>query len=290
MVVFATGARQAPPPITVLPNSGILTDENGSTSNVTVTINDALNAGQSITFTVTSSEATEAVIASSGQGPAGSIAFIIHGPVSAGAAFPISIIGVDDVVIDGPRNFSVSVAFTSTQTPPFGGFTIPDVQGTNLDNDVPRADLSRISGVVTSESGGSDTFSIVLASRPTSNVTLSLSTSNPSEGTVSTSALIFSPSGIDAWNVPHVVTVTGVDDPFLDQTTPYSIVTSSLSSADINYNGLAVADVDCVNLDNENPEDFKLVAGGCGLLGLEALLLSALARTRRARKRLTKGC
>ncbi|HUR39113.1 MAG TPA: hypothetical protein VM222_06450, partial [Planctomycetota bacterium] len=86
------------------------------------------------------------------------------------------------------------------------------------------------------------------------------------------------------WNAGHIVTVTGVDDALLDFTIPYTIVTANLASADPNYNGMATPDVACANLDNEVPPTLPTVwgNGGCGLLGLEALLaVLALARLRR---------
>jgi hypothetical protein len=51
--------------------------------------------------------------------------------------------------------------------------------------------------------------------------------------------------------VPQIVTVTGVDDPTVDGTVAYSIVTAAASSADPFYNGLDSADVSLSNLDND---------------------------------------
>jgi hypothetical protein len=284
-LLLSAAAPQAPPPITALPNSGIQTDENGTAASVFVTLNSALSTGQSITFTVTSSNPGEGVVSGLGQGPAGTIGFTLNGPLPAGTTFPITVTGTDDAMIDGPQPYSVTVTFTSTQTAPFSGFTIPPLQCTNLDNDVAGAVVSRTSGLVTTESGGTDNFVVVLTSQPTSTVTLSLTSSNPAEGTVFPTSLLFTPApGPDAWNMPHVVTVTGVDDALLDQTGPYTIVTGALASSDSNFNGLAVADVSCENADDESPNDFGLVAGGCGLLGPEALLLVLLLRGRRRRR------
>jgi len=87
--------------------------------------------------------------------------------------------------------------------------------------------------------------------------------------------------------VAHTVTITGVDDTVLDFTIPYSIVTGNLVSTDPNYNTMVVTDVACNNLDNEVPPALDHVwgNGGCGLLGLEALLpLLGLALLRGRRK------
>jgi hypothetical protein len=200
--------------------------------------------------------------------------------------------GIDDAVADPPTgpNYSVTVTFTSTQNPPFGGFTIPPIPCTNMDNDTPGITFSRLSGLVTSESGGQDTFSVVLNTQPTGAVNMSLTSSVPTEGTVSPASLQFTTTagqaysaltGIGGWNVAHVVTVTGADDTILDQAQPYTIVTGTLSSTDPNYN-FAAPDVSCINLDDEVPPALPQVwGGGCGLLGLEGLLLLLASRLRR---------
>src|SRR5262249_8538403 len=64
-------------------------------------------------------------------------------------------------------------------------------------------------GLTTSQSGGMATFTVVLDSQPTANVTIGLSSSNTAAGTLSASALVFTPQN---WNVPQTVTVTGVND------------------------------------------------------------------------------
>ena len=67
----------------------------------------------------------------------------------------------------------------------------------------PLADLQ------TTEAGGAAQFSVVLDQAPTSDVTIPVSSSDPSEGAVSVSSLTFTPTN---WIQPQIVTVTGVDD------------------------------------------------------------------------------
>jgi hypothetical protein len=59
-------------------------------------------------------------------------------------------------------------------------------------------------------------------------------------------------------------------------------VTGPVTSSDPKYNFVA-PDVACVNLDNEVPPELPKVwgGGGCGLLGLEGLVLMMAARFRR---------
>ena len=133
-------------------------------------------------------------------------------------------------------------------------------------------------------------------------IDLPLSSSNALEGTVSPATLRFTPTGnpvydpvtgVGNWNVPHVVTVTGVDDTVLDFTIPYSIVTGTLqlgNASDGPEYAIDPVDVGAVNIDNEVIPALPPVwgggsgGGGCGMLGLEAVLLLGLAELRRRRK------
>jgi hypothetical protein len=123
---------------------------------------------------------------------------------------------------------------------------------------------------------------------------MSLTSSTPTEGTVSPGSLQFTTTGgqaynaltgIGGWNIPHVVTVTGVDDTALDLAVAYTIVTGPVTSTDPNYN-FAAPDVGVTNMDNEIPPTLPGVwGGGCGLLGLELALPLALSVFRRRRRR-----
>ena len=68
-------------------------------------------------------------------------------------------------------------------------------------------------GLVSSKQGDKTTFTVVLATNPTANVTIGISSSNPGEGLLGTGSpsvsLTFTPSNA---NVPQTVTVIGVND------------------------------------------------------------------------------
>ena len=64
-------------------------------------------------------------------------------------------------------------------------------------------------GLITTELGGDDTFTVVLNSEPTASVTVSFDTTDPTEGTPGVTSLVFTPVN---WNAPRTVTVTGQDD------------------------------------------------------------------------------
>jgi hypothetical protein len=104
--------------------------------------------------------------------------------------------------------------------------------------------------LVTSEFGLSANFTVQLDLAPTNDVSIPVSSSNPAEGIVSTNLLTFNSTN---WNIPQVVTITGQDDALADGPVPYTIVLGAAVSTDANYNGLDPADIQVVNIDDEQP-------------------------------------
>lgn len=279
----ATGIPQQPW-VTATPNTGLQTNEAGT---VTATFNVTFNqpaplAGSQVT--VTSSNPAEGLLStpSSPTPAAGKVVTVTNGFIG---SIPFTVHGIDDSVMDGPVSYAITVTATNAGPP------IPDVNVTNTDNDQAGITVSRTAGLLTSEGLTTDSFTVSLNTQPTAPVTMTLSSSNPAEGTVSPTSITFNPAagGVNGWNVAQVVTLTGVDDPALDFTVGYTIVTSTLSSGDSNYNTMPVTDVAAANLDNEAIPELPPVwgdgGGGCGLTGLEAVLLLALCRRIRRGRR-----
>lgn len=106
------------------------------------------------------------------------------------------------------------------------------------------------SSLTTTEAGGANTFTVVLTSEPTADVTIGLSSSDTTEGTVSPSSLTFTSA---SWNTPQTVTITGVNDDVDDGNIAYTIVTAAVSSGDPNWNGLNPSDVSVSNTDDDEP-------------------------------------
>lgn len=103
-------------------------------------------------------------------------------------------------------------------------------------------------GLVTSESGGTANFTIVLTSQPGNNVTIGLISSDLTEGTLSVDNVTFTAGN---WYDPQDITVTGVDDIEPDGDIPYTIITAPAVSADEKYNNMNASDISVTNMDNE---------------------------------------
>jgi len=107
--------------------------------------------------------------------------------------------------------------------------------------------ISAPTTLVTSEAGGSASFSVRLSQAPTANVVVSLTSSKTQEGALSITNLSFDANN---WNTDQSVTVRGVDDTVLDgnQTYQISLVTTS---SDALFNGITTNSLSAVNADNE---------------------------------------
>jgi len=160
----------------------------------------------------------------------------------------VTVTGVDDAIVDGDITFNITTHPASSSDPNYNGINPDNVSVTNLDDDNSGITVSAISGD-TSEAGGTATFSIVLESQPTNGVSIGVSSTDLSEGTVSPSNVVFATT---SWDTPKFVTVTGVDDDMADGDITFDITTNPASSGDANYNGINPSDVSVTNLDDES--------------------------------------
>lgn len=122
---------------------------------------------------------------------------------------------------------------------------IPGVSftGTGVTTDL----ATGVSSVTTIEGGTAQIVSVVLGTRPTSDVTLNLVSTNTAEGTVSVPTLTFTSAN---WDVPQTFTITPVDDAIADGNIPYTI-TTTFTSTDPAYTAINPTDISVTNFDNE---------------------------------------
>ncbi len=117
------------------------------------------------------------------------------------------------------------------------------------DNDTAGVTVTQTAGsTATTEAGGTDTINVVLDTQPTSNVTIAVSSSDTTEGTVAPVSLTFTAAN---WNKAKTITVTGVDDHVVDGDKSYNIVLAAAVSRDGPYNGIDPSDVSVTNTDND---------------------------------------
>ncbi len=252
--VSATNVDDDTAGITVAPTTILTTTEAGGGATFTVRLNSQPTAD--VMITLSSGDATEGAV-----GPV----TLTFTPANWNIAQTVAVAGVDDLVDDGDVAYTIVTAPAVSADPKYNGLDASDVQVINLDDDTIGITITPTSGLTTTEAGGKATFAVKLASQPTANVAISLSSSNTAEGTVGPTPLIFTPSN---WKIAQTVTVTGVDDFVIDGNVPYVIVTAPAASADPKYNGLNPADVSVTNINTTTAS--IVVAPTTGLTTTEA--------------------
>jgi hypothetical protein len=237
--------------IVVIPNTGLITTEQGRKAMFTMALKRPPMA--TVAITLTSSNELE------GKVTPNSVTFSTENFASPQM---IQVTGQDDAVPDGAQKYVIRTSAAASDDPTYFGLDPLDPEITNVDDDTAGFLVTPTSGLVTNESGLEAYFSIVLNHAPTANVTIGLTSDNLAEGTVSPEALIFTP---DNWMAPQMVTVTGVDDGQVDPGdvvdpndptsmpgVPYHIVTAEAVSDDPEYNTLNPEDVTVKNQDNDS--------------------------------------
>jgi hypothetical protein len=182
--------------------------------------------------------------------------------ISAGlSSVDILVETVDNTAADGERMLILTIQ-------PSAAYEVDVANGqaevTLQDNDAAGITVSPTSGLVTTEAGGTATFTVVLNSQPTADVILALSSSDPTEGTLDIGTFTFTDEN---WNTAQTITITGVDDAVADGAIAYTITTAAAVSSDGNYSGLDPADVSVTNMDDDTagititPAEFTLTEG-----------------------------
>ncbi|MFC4215957.1 glycine-rich domain-containing protein [Pseudophaeobacter arcticus] len=227
------------PGVTVTALSG-QPSETGDTASFTVVLNSEPTAD--VTIAVSSSDSSEGSV---------SPATLRFTPGDWSTPQSVTVTGVDDNLADGTPSYSIVLAAAVSLDLAYDGFDPADVTPvTTTDDDTPGVTVTALSGQP-SEAGDAASFTVVLNSEPTADVTIAVSSSDSSEGSVSPATLSFTPGD---WSTPQSVTVTGVDDNLADGTPSYSIVLAAAVSLDLAYDGFDPADVTPVTTtDDDTP-------------------------------------
>jgi len=224
------------PGILVAPASGLLTKEDGSAALFAVVLQTAPTAN--VTIGLSSSNVAEGAVA-----PA-SLTFTT---ANWGTPQIVTVTGQNDFVVDGNTNYNIVTAAATSTDPSYNGLNPVDVSLANVDDDVIGITISS-TAINTSENGAIASFSAVLNSQPTANVTFGLASSDLSEGNIAPASLTFTTAN---WNAPQTVTITPADDVLVDGDIVYTITTAAATSTDAAYNGVNPADVTVTNFDND---------------------------------------
>ena len=164
----------------------------------------------------------------------------------------------DNDARDDAATLSHSVASTDGD---YNGITVPEVEVTATDDET--AGVSITPRQLTIAEGGSDSYRVVLTSKPSHEVTVTINHGGDNDIDSDPDRLTFSPSN---WNQEKTVAVTSAqDDDARDDTATFS---HSVASTDGDYNGIMVSEIAVAVTDDETagvsitPTELTIAEGG----------------------------
>ncbi len=238
----------------VIPTNNLLTSESGGTATFTVALHK--QPTNDVMINVSSSNPAEGTVTPT---------LLTFTTNDWNVPQTVTITGQDDAVVDGAVAYTIILAPASSADLTYNGLNPSDVSVVNTDNEG-GITVAPTSGLNTTEAGGAATFAIHLNTQPSGDVTIGLSSSDTTEGTLSTSALTFTTAN---WNQDQTVIITGVDDGVDDGDIAYTIITAPATSSDPAYNGLNPANVSVVNIDNDTAGVNVSASGPAGITVVE---------------------
>ena len=133
---------------------------------------------------------------------------------------------------------------------------IKDGDGMNC-FDPPGFTVTESSGTSVNESGTTDTFTVVLDSKPAGNVVIGVTSGDTGEATVSAASLTFTSSN---WDSAQTITVTGVDDDDDDGdiNSTITLAITDGSTNDVAYDGVANQTVTATTVDDDPQAGFTV--------------------------------
>ena len=212
-----------------------------------VSVTEAAGAGRTDTYTVrlvTQPTASVTIaMTSSGDTDAATVspATLTFTTGNWNTAQTVTVTGVDDNVYQsGDRRITISHSASSSDSI-YHGITIASVTATVVDDDTATIGIGDSGGVSvteTSGAGNTDTYTVVLDSRPSASVEIAVASGDTGAATVSPAVLTFTTGN---WNTVQTVTVTGVDDN-IDQSSDRTVdISHTATSSDTGYNGVSAS-------------------------------------------------
>jgi hypothetical protein len=238
-----------PPEVLVSPTSLTLNETGETVGNVVVRLNQMPPTSVTIQLTF---DANVQVNAGSGFGASPQTVTLT--PANAVTGVTVQVRAVDDAIDEpSPHAGNVTTAATSSATAAFNGLAVPDISVAIFDNDTAGVAVSQSGGsTAVTEGGGGDSYTVVLASQPTADVTVNIAfdaaqviVNGDTDGATS---LVFTAGN---WNVAQTVSVSAVDDTLLESNPHTTTLVQGIASADANYNAISPADVTVTITEND---------------------------------------
>ena len=232
--------------IAVSQTSNLNTSESGDSDTFTVALSSAPTAN--VVLTLVSNNTAEGTVSPS---------TLTFTPSNYSTPQTVTVTGVDDGNTDGNIAYTVSITNAASSDLAYNGLSVPNISVTNFDNDTPWVFIDDTVLTTYEQPGTVKTYRVKLLKEPAANVTVSMVSSDTTEGTVSPASLTFTPGN---YSVFQTVTVTPVYESAIEGDITYT-VRNTPSSADMNYNALLPVDVTVTNVDAVPGFEITAVSG-----------------------------
>lgn len=173
------------------------------------------------------------------------------------SAQTVNVSAVNDTLDEG-LHFATITHAASSSDPEYNGVPVAAVTVTINDNDRAKVTITESGGKTeVTEGSGGDSYTVVLDTQPSANVTITL-TVPTAQLQASPTTLTFTPAN---WSSPQTVNVAAVNDA-VDEGLHLATITHTASSPDGNYSGLPVGDVVVAITDNDKAKVTITESGG----------------------------
>ena len=221
----------------VSPKTGILTSESGTSSSFSVKLKCAPTSD--VELKISSSNTSEITT---------NLTSLKFTKTNWDVEQVVNLTGVDDTLLDGNKTVTIDLGSAISTDVNYSNLSAGTVEAVNADNETTGITVSALGGHIVTEAGGTSSFTVVLNSIPSGDVTIPVTSNDLTEGTVSPSSITFTNSN---WNIPQTVNITGVDDPNPDGNISFTVTLGPSTSSDTNYNNLSQPNIAVINEDND---------------------------------------
>ena len=231
--------------------SASITSEGGDNITFTVTLN--TTPIYDVTIPVFVSDSSEALVSVNGGAAADNVTLTFSAQTT--SSVTVTVIGQNDNLSDSDQSFWVILSEATSQDESYLGINPQDVALTNTDDEsgIPGFIVTAPDNATTTESGQDRTFTVKLAAKPISDVSIPVYVSDSSEalltGNVDNLTLTFSSSNYDT---AQTITAIAQNDMVDDGDIGYTIFLMPAQSSDPRYNGLNPQDMGFVNVDDDS--------------------------------------
>ncbi len=163
----------------------------------------------------------------------------------------VTVTAVDDNIDNATdRTCTINTGDPTSADSNYGDLLADDVANVSVtitDNDSAGFTLSKITASV-SESGTTDSFTVVLNSQPETDVVFNIASADTGEVSLAPDTLTFT---TDNWNTAQTITISGIDDSIVDGSQSSIITVSVNSSSDDTFDNLSNKTVTVTTTDDD---------------------------------------